>query len=258
MTTSTGATPEHDNTDAPEDNTDTTPDHDNTDAPEDNTDAPGHRHDVPVRRLRDAVRRLAVLTRDRVPTGRGHDDAPDDEGTAATDDAVGFDPLPLLAAFDEAGAVVVAIGQVAGILHGSVELTGDLDVLWDGDPARAPALAEAFRAAAVTVTDDDGRILYDPGATADTASLGSLVEALARLPKVQFRSATASGDCCTPHLPWGDLDVASFLARERTARTAQGRTIRYLDRADLIAMRRAVARPRDLRRAAELERLPPG
>ena len=25
------------------------------------------------------------------------------------------------------------MGQVAGIMHGSRELTGDLDLLWDGD-----------------------------------------------------------------------------------------------------------------------------
>jgi hypothetical protein len=35
------------------------------------------------------------------------------------------------------------MGQVAGIVHGSRELTGDLDLLWDGDRGQAPALAVA-------------------------------------------------------------------------------------------------------------------
>jgi len=87
----------------------------------------------PVRRLREALRRLADQTRGRPPTGLTHHDADDDTGTAGTDDAAGFDPLPLLRALDLAGARVVVIGQVAGIMHGSRELTGDLDLLWDGD-----------------------------------------------------------------------------------------------------------------------------
>jgi len=40
-----------------------------------------------------------------------------------------------------------------------------------------------------------------------------------------------------------------------STRTADGGTVRYLDAADLVAMRRASGRPRDLRRADELERL---
>jgi hypothetical protein len=49
-------------------------------------------------RLRDAVRRTRELTRDRPTTGRSHDDADEDTGTIDTDDALGFDPFPLLMA----------------------------------------------------------------------------------------------------------------------------------------------------------------
>ena len=58
-----------------------------------------------------------------------------------------------------------------------------------------------------------------------------------------------------PALPWGDLPVAAFLARCEVAAAGGGRVIRYLDRADLIRMRRAAGRPKDLRRASELELL---
>jgi hypothetical protein len=74
---------------------------------------------------------------------------------------------------------------------------------------------------------------------------------------VQFHTASASGDCCTLALPWGGLDVGDFLARPRAAAGPDGMVVRYLDRADLIRMRRAVGRPKDLRRAAELESLDP-
>jgi hypothetical protein len=134
------------------------------------------------------------------------------------------------------------MGQVAGIMHGSRELTGDLDLLWDGDREHAPALAAAFSATGASLADDEGMPLpCDPEAF--------------RRPKVLFRSALASGDCCTPALPWGDLPVAAFLARCKVAASGDGLVIRYLDCADLISMRRAVGRPKDLRRARELELL---
>jgi len=192
---------------------------------------------APVKRLQAALDRLADETRGRPRTGLTHQDADDDTGTIGTDDAVGFDPLPLLRALDRAGARVVVIGQVAGIMHGSQELTGDLDLLWDGDPAQAGLLVAAFTQLSAELADDDG------------APVRCDAEAFGR-PKVLFSTATASGDCCTPALPWG-LPVSDFLGRCETA-DAGGFTIRYLSLPDLIQMRLAIGRPKDLRRAQEL------
>jgi hypothetical protein len=200
---------------------------------------------LPLRRLEESVRRLREMTAGRERRGLSHDDADDVAGTAETDDAIGFDPFPLLRALHSRGVPVAVIGQVAGIMHGSKELTGDLDLLWDGDPAHAPALAGAFAWAGAALTDNDGAPV-------------SCDEAAFHLPKVQFRTASASGDCCTPALPWGGIDVGEFLARSRAAAGRDGLVVRYLDRVDLIRMRRAVGRPKDLRRAVELESLAPG
>ncbi len=200
--------------------------------------------DLPARRLGEAVDRLRTATAGRERRGLSHEDADDTAGTAETDDAIGFSPLPLLRALHEHGAVVAVIGQVAGIMHGSRELTGDLDLLWDGDPGQAPALAAAFAAAGAVLTDASGK-----PAPCEPAAFG--------LPKVLFRSASASGDCCTPALPWGDLPVADFLTRCQLAVAPDGLVIRYLSRPDLIRMRRAAGRPKDLRRASELEQLGP-
>jgi hypothetical protein len=195
-----------------------------------------------VRLLEDAIRRLAQQTQGRPRSGRSHQDADDAAGTVATDDAIGFDPLPLLRALDEHGARVVVIGQVAGIMHGSRELTGDLDLLWDGEPGQAPALVAAFASVSAVLADMNGAPLRcEPAAF--------------ELPKVLFHSPAASGDCCTPALPWGDLPVADFIARCETVTTESGFKIRYLAREDLIQMRRAIGRAKDLRRAEELERL---
>lgn len=197
---------------------------------------------APVRRLQEALGRLAGQTRGRPLTGRTHQDADDTAGTVLTDDAVGFDPLPLLRALDLAGARVMVIGQVAGIMHGSRDLTGDLDLLWDGDAAQAESLAAAFAGVSARLTDDDGvPVGCDPAAF--------------RLPKVLFRTAAASGDCCTPALPWGSLPVMDFIGRCEMASAGEF-MIRYVSRRDLILMRQAAGRVKDLRRVHELQDLP--
>jgi hypothetical protein len=196
-------------------------------------------------RLEEAVARLAEVTAGRAPTGRSHEDADDETGTAGTDDAIGFDPVPLLRALHASGATIAVIGQVAGILHGSRELTGDLDLLWNGESRQASALATAFASVSAELADADGvPVPCEPPAFA--------------LPKVLFRTASASGDCCTTALNWGDLPVSEFLDRCCVARAPDGLAIRYLALPDLIQMRRAVRRPKDLRRAAELAALDAG
>lgn len=150
----------------------------------------------PANRLTAAIQQITKATRDRPKVGHGHEGADDELGTIATDDAIGFNPLPILRALDGAAAKAVVIGQVAGILHGSKELTGDLE----------------------------------------------------------FRSATAAGDCCTPRLPWGGLDIEAFISRAETVIVGDV-PVHYLTRPDLIEMRLAVGRPKDLRRVAELRSL---
>ncbi len=194
---------------------------------------------TPGRRLTDAIDRIRQETAGRMTTGVDHDGADDTIGTIATDDAIGFDPIPLLAILDRADAEVVAIGQIAAILHGSVELTGDLDLLWSGAAAHSDRLASAFASADAELFDDD-----DHPVPTDAAAFS--------LPKVVFRTATACGDCCTPMLPWGGLDVAGFIERAEMCEV-DGVRVRYLQLDDLQAMRRAVGRPKDLRRVAELE-----
>ncbi|MGW0936961.1 hypothetical protein [Streptomyces sp. NPDC002666] len=127
----------------------------------------------------------------------------------------------------------MVIGQVAGIMHGSTELTGDLDLLWDGSPAQGRALHAALAAAGCTALPELDR------------------------PQVEYRVTGVSGDLCTPALPWGDMDVVSCLPRAVSTRDTEGFTIRYVDLDDLMRMRRSLGRPKDLRRADELEALRP-
>ncbi|MFD7874709.1 hypothetical protein ACFV5G_11475 [Streptomyces sp. NPDC059766] len=184
-------------------------------------------------RLRQAVRRIHDAARERTATGRGPEEADDVVGTFATDGALGFDPFPFLRALYEAGSHAVVIGQVAGIMHGSVEPTGDLDLLWDGTSEQARALRDALTAAGRTHMPDLDR------------------------PQVAYQVAGVSGDLCTPALLWGELDVTPCLARAVSTHDPAGFTIRYAARDDLIHMRRSLGRPKDHRRADELARLSP-
>jgi hypothetical protein len=190
-------------------------------------------NEAAVLRLRQAVRRIQDATRERAATGRGLEEADDVAGTFATDGALGFDPFPFLRALYEAGSHAVVIGQVAGIMYGSMELTGDLDLLWDGTPEQARALRDALIATGCTDLPDLDR------------------------PQVAYQVTGASGDLCTPTLPWGAMDVAPCLARAVSAHDPAGFTIRYAALDDLIRMRRSLGRPKDHRRADELERLRP-
>ncbi|WP_237518671.1 hypothetical protein [Streptomyces sp. SID5910] len=188
-------------------------------------------NDTAASRLRQAVRRIEAATCERAATGYGPEEADDVAGTFATDGALGFDPFPFLRALHEAGSRAVVIGQVAGIMHGSTELTGDLDLLWDGTPGQARALREALTATGCTAPPDLSR------------------------PQVAYRVTGADGDLCTPALPWGGMDTEPCLARAVAAHDPEGFTIRYADVDDLILMRRSLGRPKDHRRANELEAL---
>jgi hypothetical protein len=201
------------------------------------------RDETPIDRLRRAAGEIRATTAGRAARGLRHDDADGDAGTFATDDAIGFDPFPMLRAMQETQADYVVIGQVAGILHGSREPTGDLDLLWDGSPAAVERMTEAFAVAGVVLRDEDFAVV-EPAA--HPAALQGA--------KVYFEGLGCAGDLCTPRLPWGELDVAAFLRRKVWA-TDGALTVPYLCLDDLITMREALDGPKHARRVRELERL---
>ncbi|MFF0778415.1 hypothetical protein [Streptomyces sp. NPDC003720] len=182
-------------------------------------------------RLRQAIARTEDATRERTPVGRRPEEADDLLGTFATDGALGFDPFPFLQAIHDAGSRAIVVGQVAGIVHGSTELTGDLDLLWDGTPGEAQALRDALTLCGCSELPD-----------LDRSQAG-------------YRVTGASGDLCTPELRWGAMDVTPCLTSAETTRDPAGFVIRYAALDDLIRMRRALGRPKDHRRADELARL---
>lgn len=143
-----------------------------------------------------------------------------------------FDPIRALATLNRHGVRYVVIGGFAGKLRGSTILTVDVDVCYARDPENLEALA---------------------------AALGQLHATLRGAPEdLPFRldaRTLANGDAFTFVTDAGDLDilgtpagVSGFdeLARNATELDLDGTVVRVAAIDDLIRMKRAAARPRDL------------
>ena len=199
--------------------------------------------DTRIERLREVCEQIRAQTADLVPRGVRHDDADGVVGTFATDDAMGFDPFPMLALMRATKADFAVFGQVAGILHGSRDPTGDLDILWDGNPASVDVMARAFDSAGVRLRNEN----FDEVEPSDyRAALHGL--------KVYFEGLGCAGDLCTTRLPWGSLDVVEFLRRKVWARR-DSLAVPFVCLEDLITMRKAVTGAKHVRRVRELEDL---
>lgn len=198
---------------------------------------------TPIDHLRQVCENGRAQTTGRASSGVRHDDADADAGTFATDDAIDFDPFPMLALMQTTGADYAVFGQVAGILHGSSEPTGDLDLLWDGSPDAVDAIASAFEAAHVVIRDEH----FEP------VNPANYRQALSGA-KVYFEGLHCAGDLCTPRLRWGSLDVEAFLRRKVWVH-ADALSVPYISLEDLVTMRKALPGAKHERRALELARL---
>ena len=143
-----------------------------------------------------------------------------------------FDPIRALATLNRHGVRYVLIGGFAGKLRGSTILTVDIDLCYARDLANLEAMSAA---------------LQELHATLRGAPEG--------LPVRLDAHALAAGDTFTLVTDAGDLDmlatptgVAGFdeLARNATELDLDGVVARVAAIDDLIRMKRASARPRDL------------
>jgi hypothetical protein len=151
-----------------------------------------------------------------------------------------FSPQQIFAALYRHGVDYVAIGGIAANAHGSRRLTLDIDIIPAPEESNYERLAAALDdlGAPVSVVDSDFRDL-DPRDSFDLARATVL------------RLATAAGDLDVLNgapgaPPYEDL-------RKRAVEVeVRGTLVRISSLDDLIAMRRASGRPRDLRDIADL------
>ena len=152
-----------------------------------------------------------------------------------------FDPLRALMTLNRHRVRFVVIGGFAGKLHGSTALTVDIDVCYDRDADNLELLAEALRELHAELRGAPPGLPF-------------------RLDAVTLRH----GDSFTFVTDAGDLDILGvpsgsggyeMLARNAVTMDLGDVTVRVAALDDLISMKRAAGRPRDLVHLEILEAL---
>ncbi len=143
-----------------------------------------------------------------------------------------FDPLRLFRELNDGGVRYVVIGALAGRLLGSPTLTRDLDICHATDPANLRALAAVLGKlnARLRGTDDDVPFQLDARSLAAGDS---------------FTLSTAAGDLDILGTPAGTSGYDELL-RTAHATDLDGLTVQVAGIDELIRMKRAAGRPKDL------------
>lgn len=150
-----------------------------------------------------------------------------------------FDPRGLLGLLTARGVDFVVIGGYAAALHGSPRITQDLDVLYATDAANLVALARVLDELNARLCGIDEEVPF----RADERTLGSVELLTLETDRGRLDLMTA---------PDGRAGYERL--RRRAARfDIGGFVVSVAEVGDLIAMKEAAGRPKDLADVAELE-----
>jgi hypothetical protein len=147
-----------------------------------------------------------------------------------------FDPIRALQVFSEHGVRFVVIGGVAGATHGSPSVTQDLDVCYERSPENLERLAAALGSIHALLRGVDDDVPFSLGPKALEAG-------------DHFTFTTDLGDLDCLGIPAGTLGYDD-LVTDAVDIDLDGLVVTVASLDDLIRMKRAAGRPRDL---AELE-----
>lgn len=142
-----------------------------------------------------------------------------------------FDPLGMIRVLNQHGVRYVVIGGIAAGVQGAVWVTADLDVTHARDRENHEALAAALgELEAVPVDLPDGvRVVID----ARSLASGTNWTLMTRLGRLDLLGEPGAG-----------LDYGTLLSRARVFQGAEPYSVASIE--DLIAMKSAAARPKDV------------
>lgn len=143
-----------------------------------------------------------------------------------------FDPLRILKTLDHHGVRFVVIGGIAGRLWGSTTVTNDLDLCYARDAANLNSLAAALSELKVKLRGVDGDLPFV--ADARTLKIGD-----------SFTFTTTAGNLDILGTPAGSNGYES-LARTAKLMDVGGVSVLVAAIEDLLLMKRAAGRPKDL------------
>ncbi len=155
-----------------------------------------------------------------------------------------FDVLALLRALTGRGVDFVVIGGVAGVLHGSPRVTQDLDVAFATDTGNLEALGNALHDLDARLAGVEEDVPFTPDA-----------EALRRVMTLTLETRYGRLDVLAA--PSG-APVHSELRSRADRFDVGGFHVLVAALEDLISMKRAAGRPKDLADVAELEAIRAG
>lgn len=143
-----------------------------------------------------------------------------------------FDPLQILTILTAHEVRFVVIGGIAGRLWGSTSVTNDLDVCYARDPQNLKALSAALRELKVKLRGADRDLPFIPDERA--LKMGD-----------SFTFTTSAGNFDILGTPAGSKGYEG-LSRTASRMDVGGVTVQVAALEDLILMKRAAGRPKDL------------
>jgi hypothetical protein len=151
---------------------------------------------------------------------------------------IDFDPFRLLAKLNAEGVRYIVIGGVAARAHGSPLITADLDICYARDGANYEAIAVMLRGVHARLRGVDPGLPFRLDAR--TIRLGD-----------SFTFTTDFGAFDILGTPWGTSGYEDLLKRAVRA-DLDGLTVLIAGIADILRMKRAAGRPKDLLAVEEL------
>jgi len=143
-----------------------------------------------------------------------------------------WDPLKALRTLDRHGVRFVVIGGLATRLHGSPSVTNDTDLCYEPSPDNLERLAKALRSLRATLRGLEEEVPFRLDAA--TLQAGD-----------HFTFTTSAGNLDCLGTPTGVSDFDGLLSRSSVF-DLDGLSVRVASIDDLIEMKRAAGRPKDL------------